>query len=94
MVYFNFTIAGGCIKPTIDSSTVSPDTATIAEGAKYTVSCDSDYILNGESEVTCGSDRKLSTLPTCYSSKYFSCSVAYEFSISNAYRKNSGILRD
>ena len=59
-----------CERPTIDSGSVSPETITIAEGAKYTVSCDSDYILSGNSEVTCGSDGMLSTLPSCYTSKF------------------------
>ena len=63
-----------CERPTIDNGSVSPETITIAEGAKYTVSCDSDYILSGNSEVTCGSDGKLSTLPTCYSKFNSSCS--------------------
>ena len=50
-----------CSKPTVANAALTPDTATVKEGEKFSVKCNSGYKLKGEvSEFTCGSDGKTS----------------------------------
>ncbi|XP_063685211.1 uncharacterized protein LOC134819287 isoform X5 [Bolinopsis microptera] len=55
-----------CSKPTDSNvATVTPDTADIEAGEKYTITCMSDYVP-GETELLCGKDGKLSPAsPNC-----------------------------
>ena len=50
-----------CDKPSVAIGTVSPDTATIASGTTYEVSCNSGLKIS----LTCGSDGELNQTPTC-----------------------------
>lgn len=50
-----------CSKPAVENGALTPDTATVKEGEKYTVKCNTGYELKGEVSVfTCGSDGKVS----------------------------------
>ena len=53
-----------CVKPTVVHGTVTPDSASIVNGESYTVTCDSNYEISGNSDVSC-TNGALSTVPTC-----------------------------
>jgi len=54
-----------CYKPPIASVNISPSKLSYHVGETVTISCKDGYDLIGTSEITCGSDRTWSTLPSC-----------------------------
>ena len=65
-----FQTAASCSKPTISGASLNPTTASIASGAKYTVTCDNDKTMTGQAVMNC-TNGVLSAAPTCASA---SCS--------------------
>ena len=53
-----------CTKPTVSNGSIQPDSATIADGAQYTVTCNNDFAISGDAQVTC-TNGVLSAAPTC-----------------------------
>ena len=53
-----------CTKPTVSNGSIQPDSATIADGAEYTVTCSNAFTMSGDAQVTC-TNGVLSAAPTC-----------------------------
>ena len=64
-----------CNKPTVANGAVSPDTATVEEGQKYTVTCSGGSILEGNvNTFTCGADGNVTPASiTCKAAEQPSC---------------------
>ena len=59
---------GKCTRPTIESGTISPSSATIVVGESYTLTCDDGYSISGDPTMDCYDGGHLSTLPNCIAS--------------------------
>ena len=64
-IIFTLPPTGTCTRPTIESGTISPSSATIVVGESYTLTCDDGYSISGDPTMDCYDGGDLSTLPNC-----------------------------